>query len=403
MELLGKNDFLKKYNIDRNRFDQTDLAWNDLVNIFNDYKRTLNDLEMIAQFMSNVLNKAPRVHSTKYRIKNPEHLIEKIVRKKIEKGMEISFSDYNRKVTDTIGVRVLHLFKEDWLEIDKFIKEKFEVIEGPRAHIGNGDDDSDFIKNNCIVVRHELGYRSVHYLVKVGFSKQQFVAEIQVRTIFEEGWSEIDHKLKYPYVKDNLVLERLLFILNRFAASADELGSFVNHLQGEFDKKQQVIGELMDRINTLNINNPDKDILRDGIEMVGNLFLSEPKKIEAKPVIQENVAVVERKIIEPEPRPEPVARKDIGRPEPLTSASPNPEPIKERMAQPGPIKIEQLEKKEQEIGPVPQDEPEKVAAEYDYKEILEQRRAMEGQSNKGRKDFVSIMDIINHNKKSPPA
>ena len=387
MELLGKNDFLKKYNIDRNKFDQTDIAWNDLVNIFNDYGGIVNDLEAVAQFMSHVLNKAPRAHSTKYRIKSPEHLIEKIIRKRIEKNMEISFSDYREKITDMIGVRVLHLFKEDWLEIDRFIKGKFDVIEGPRAHIGLKDDSESFVKNNCVIVRHNLGYRSVHYLVRSGLYKQQFIAEIQVRTIFEEGWSEIDHELKYPYVKDNLVLERFLSILNRFAASADEMGSFINYIQSEFSKSQQIAGELTDRISRLNIDHYEKDGIKEGIDKIGNLFLSELKKEETRK------KEIRGSAIPAETAPERVEQEERQEPEPAII-----EPIKEvETVKDAPASVVQPE-----IAEDPSGGAEKNEAEY-YKDIIEQRRVMETQRSKGRKEFVSIMDILNHHKKDPSA
>ncbi|MEK7097439.1 MAG: hypothetical protein AAB906_01165, partial [Patescibacteria group bacterium] len=282
MELLGKKDFLKKYNIDADKFDQSGIIWNDLAVIFNDYKTIVGDLEAIAQFTSHILNKSPRTHSTKYRVKSPEHLIEKIIRKTMEKNAEISFADYREKITDMVGVRVLHLFKEDWREIDRFIKDKFDVIEGPRAHIKEGDDDDSFAQNDCTIVRHSRGYRSVHYLVRAGLSKRQFIAEIQVRTIFEEGWSEIDHELKYPYIKNNLILERLLSILNNFAASADEMGSFINYIRSEFSKGQQVADELVDKIDKLNIDNYEKSVIKEGVDRIGNLFLPELKDEDVK-------------------------------------------------------------------------------------------------------------------------
>ena len=61
------------------------------------------------------------------------------------------------------------------------------------------------------------------------------IAEIQVRTIFEEGWSEIDHKIRYPYDADNPVLGQFLVVFNRLAGSADEMGSFVKLLKRKLD------------------------------------------------------------------------------------------------------------------------------------------------------------------------
>lgn len=39
--------------------------------------------------------------------------------------------------------------------------------------------------------------QSVHYLIRD--KESGLCIEVQVRTLFEEAWSEIDHKLRYPY------------------------------------------------------------------------------------------------------------------------------------------------------------------------------------------------------------
>ena len=82
-------------------------------------------------------------------------------------------------------------------------------------------------KGVCQIVRHPFGYRSVHYLLALKPSKNLMVAELQVRTIFEEAWSEIDHHIRYPYQADNPILGNYLEIFNRLAGSADEMGSFI--------------------------------------------------------------------------------------------------------------------------------------------------------------------------------
>jgi len=53
---------------------------------------------------------------------------------------------------------------------------------------------------------------------------------LQVRTIFEEGWSEIDHKVRYPRQSNDPELGFLLAIFNRLAGSADEMGTFTKIL-----------------------------------------------------------------------------------------------------------------------------------------------------------------------------
>lgn len=80
---------------------------------------------------------------------------------------------------------------------------------------------------------HHLDYRSVHYLVRSRPTKEPQVAEIQVRTIFEEGWSEIDHAVRYPVEQCSQHAAHMLAVLNRIAGGADEIGSCVRNIQRE--------------------------------------------------------------------------------------------------------------------------------------------------------------------------
>lgn len=50
--------------------------------------------------------------------------------------------------------------------------------------------------------------------------------EIQVRTLFEEGWLEFDHRIKYPYDMENSKKKEFADILNSLAQTADHLISF---------------------------------------------------------------------------------------------------------------------------------------------------------------------------------
>lgn len=62
-----------------------------------------------------MLQQVNEVHSVRWRIKQPEHLMAKIIRKRnngAEKYNKISVDNYQKIVTDLIGIRVLHLFKK---------------------------------------------------------------------------------------------------------------------------------------------------------------------------------------------------------------------------------------------------------------------------------------------------
>lgn len=220
------------------------------------------------------------VHSVKSRLKEPEHVKEKIIRKKIKNSeLDINMQNYKEIVTDLVGVRALHLFKEDWGAIHDYIINKWELKEPPTANVRKGDNEKQFIDKYCSINYHEYGYRSVHYLVEAGIGKDLDLVEIQVRTIFEEGWSEIDHKIRYPYDKDNPILAPFLFHFNTLAGNADEMGSYIKFLQEELNRREAEVRKLLDErdeqiielqkaIGDLKIDKEDKEKLRSGIENI---------------------------------------------------------------------------------------------------------------------------------------
>lgn len=286
MPSLNKSDFFKKYNISDESFCNIDITWEELNEIYNDYSLQRDDFDPIAQLVISKLHKIKNIHSIKYRIKDAEHLIEKIIRKKIDNApgsQGINLENYKERITDLIGIRIISLFKEDWISILKYVIETFDLISSPKAYVREGDSEDylrDYKENNCEIRIHKFGYRSVHYLIKIPLFKNHYIAEIQVRTIFEEGWSEIDHKFKYPYIKNNIALSKFLTVLNRFAGGADEMGSFINYLykemtdyQKEAENYHKTIGDLKDKISGLEVNDEAKSEIAKKIEEISRALI----------------------------------------------------------------------------------------------------------------------------------
>lgn len=241
-ELLPLNDFLKKYKIDRKEYDKTGLTWSNLKEIFYHYSAIRIKLEHPATAIVNIfLSKEAKdqgVHSVRYRLKDPNSLIEKIIRKKIKSNkLDVNISNYMHKITDLIGIRILHPFKLDWYPIHNYIRKTFSLKKGTKPIIYyKEDDEPEFIKlcekMGCKQKKHPIGYRSVHYVVSTQLTKETYFAEIQVRTIFEEGWSEIDHKIRYTFKGHTMSpFENELRTLNRTAGSADDIGNIIKRLQ----------------------------------------------------------------------------------------------------------------------------------------------------------------------------
>ena len=232
MKKLDKKDFLKRYNINDADFKKADISWDELSKIYEEYCPLFKRIESAAQNVSNTLSRCDGVHSTRFRAKNPEHLLEKIIRKRIlTPDWEINAVNYTEKVTDLAGVRVLHIFKNDWIAIDSFIKKTWNLEETKIAYIRPGDSNECrqmFMDNGCDVKDHPKGYRSVHYLIKPSVELDlKIQCEIQVRTIFEEAWGDIDHKLRYPSYSTDPSIYESLALLNRIAGAGDELSSMI--------------------------------------------------------------------------------------------------------------------------------------------------------------------------------
>jgi len=172
-------------------------------------------------------------------VKDTQHLLAKIVRKNVdgvEKYRAMSVANYHEIVGDLVGLRVMHLFKDECFEIGRRVLDIWQCDDDRVAYIREGDDAAlraRFESEGYRVAPHKAGYRSVHISIKTSLFKRSVNVELQVRTIFEEGWSEIDHRVRYPDFSDNPLIVYILSVFNRLAGSADEMGAFVNALAAE--------------------------------------------------------------------------------------------------------------------------------------------------------------------------
>jgi ppGpp synthetase/RelA/SpoT-type nucleotidyltranferase len=250
MELVKEN-FLNKYHILGKQIIDSGIDWEMLNKIYLDFNIYKNSYETQADFIANTLRTHKSIHSVKSRVKDPERLIEKIIRKtpsrKEKKGSEFKFSvdNYKEEINDLIGVRAIHIFKDDWEEIHNFITNTWNVVE-ITANVREGDDTQRFEELNIQINSRKSGYRSVHYLIEFFPTNQKVVAEIQVRTIFEEGYGEIDHQLRYSHTEIPEVLALNLLLFNRIAGSADEMASFINLLNRNWTEMKEKYETMMD-------------------------------------------------------------------------------------------------------------------------------------------------------------
>ncbi|MDC6131773.1 RelA/SpoT domain-containing protein [Burkholderia gladioli] len=250
-----ESEFLLRNRISVDEWEKSACSWPVLQEIASDHENNFSGLATTAEFVAKTIQGFSGVHSVRWRVKDTEHLIEKIIRKRSNEKTAGKYKDINKEnyvkiITDLIGVRALHLFKDGWVEIHDQLMKTWTPVEDPRGYIRQGDqaDFVDKLKNHGLDVQiHDDGYRSIHYVVESKLTNRSTLSEIQVRTLFEEGWSEIDHTVRYPNFQNHDLIKYLLAIFNRMAGSADEMGGFVRQLadsvRGNGDELRRAIDE----------------------------------------------------------------------------------------------------------------------------------------------------------------
>ena len=127
--------------------------------------------------------------SIKCRIKTPESIMEKLIRK----GIDFTVENIERELNDIAGIRVICSFPDDIYElIDYLIKQ----------------DDirlitiKDYIKNP-----KPNGYRSYHVIIAVPVyyldTMEYFPVEIQLRTMTMDLWASMEHRVCYKKLPEH--------------------------------------------------------------------------------------------------------------------------------------------------------------------------------------------------------
>lgn len=168
----------------------------------------------------------PIVHSIRKRIKSEGHLRDKLERK-TAKGELVTAENCFDQITDFAGVRVLHLKQDDFKMIKDVIDEKvtkhdWHLFESPIAYTWDPEYEQYFLRLGCRCERKDSSYTSVHFVVKPR-PDSPLSCEIQVRTLFEEIWGEIDHQLNYPHPTSIQSCDEQLRVLAKVVGAGSRL------------------------------------------------------------------------------------------------------------------------------------------------------------------------------------
>ena len=182
------------------------------------------------------------VHSVKSRMKDHEHLKDKIQRK-LKSEKIIDENNLFTVVNDLIGVRVLYLYQDQFQLIHNELLKKVDetkdwmFVEAPKAYTWDPETREYFEKLNIHTEVRDTYYTSVHYVIKPNNELSNITCEIQVRTLFEEIWGEIDHTINYPHPTEIIACKEQLRVLAKLVSTGTRLADSIFRTYNDVSEK----------------------------------------------------------------------------------------------------------------------------------------------------------------------
>jgi len=164
-------------------------------------------------------------------------------------------------ITDLMGVRIVCPFIEDLHLVENLIKEHFEVTEVDRKEHSN--------------TFKEFGYEAIHLLIRIPSDIARVrgdtgtdVSEIQIRTVLQDAWAEVEHEIFYKaeFNPIDTPMKRKLAAVNASLTLADsifqEIRDYQKKLNGQLGRRKKTfhrkIEESIDSM--LLLDEPAEDI-----------------------------------------------------------------------------------------------------------------------------------------------
>lgn len=148
-----------------------------------------------AEAIKNILDTAlisNSIHTVQWRAKDFDSFSEKVSKIDPDTG-QLKYPQPLQDITDLAGVRVITYVPQTVRDVEDVIRREFNVqerLDKDAALLGSG----------------QIGYKSIHFLVRLKDPRIQateysrftpLVAEIQVRTILQHAWAEMEHDIQY--------------------------------------------------------------------------------------------------------------------------------------------------------------------------------------------------------------
>lgn len=173
-----------------------------------------------------------KIQTIQNRAKEPQSFVEKAMTPSDDDPNAPKYPKPLIDITDLAAVRVITYFPATIEEIDQLLHEEFEILER-----------SD--KAESLYSEEKFGYQSVHYLARIKSDRARLpeykkyagaVVEIQVRTILQHAWAEIEHDIQYKSSKTiPTEIKRRFMALAGLLEIADREFQAINNANQEYE------------------------------------------------------------------------------------------------------------------------------------------------------------------------
>lgn len=210
-------------NADNSQMEKLKQIKYDLTRFMMIYRFALEEMETKIEILKEefqILHDYSPIEHTKSRIKSPESIMNKMLRK----NSELSLSAIKSSIKDIAGLRITCSFISDIYSVSEMLQKQddLRVLEV-----------KDYIKNP-----KPNGYQSLHLLVEVPVflsdCQELICVEVQIRTIAMDFWASLEHKIFYKYSQS--VPEHLTRELKNAADKAADLDLQMERLHREIQE-----------------------------------------------------------------------------------------------------------------------------------------------------------------------
>ncbi|WP_226001775.1 GTP pyrophosphokinase family protein [Paenibacillus sp. BJ-4] len=222
------------------------------------YKFALDEMETKIEILKQefqTLHDYSPIEHTKSRLKSPESIMNKMLRK----NSELSLDAVKNHIKDIAGLRITCSFISDIYDVSNMLQRQndLKVLE-----------IKDYIKNP-----KPNGYQSLHLLIQVPVfmsdCQELVCVEVQIRTIAMDFWASLEHKIFYKY--NQSVPESLTRELKNAADSANALDLQMERLHREIKEIKDARGEedSIEELRKIMINNQQITVPANFLKLLG--------------------------------------------------------------------------------------------------------------------------------------